>query len=371
MPRLLLCVWLCAVTIPAAAQDVTPERQLANGWVALAAGDAEAALRIGDDLMRQNLRTHRALQLAVAAELALGRLPAALDRYEAWLTPGRPDDVYLLGEIALARLRTLAQSRDPLVEADARALLQQEQLTPAGGLPPVTSAGPALDAALARAGDRDAAQRLAERVAQPLGPEATFVLQAIGDTKATGAAPGVRKLLESPDPAVRGSAAQALGKIGGPEDIPRLKVLAGERFPFVRASAQVALARLGDVEGQQQVAELLRSDAGELRLMAAEALGLTESARWGQAVTELLESESLMIRIQAALLLSRAGLNVPTAQATLAQAMAGDNPILREQASSAFAEGPKADPALLRKMLRDSDDRVVLRGVRGLLVMVR
>jgi len=193
----------------------------------------------------------------------------------------------------------------------------------------------------------------------------------LGDARVATAAPGVRALLGSSDPAVRGAAAQALGRLGTRDDIARLRELATDRMPYVRASAQVALARLGDEEASASVDTLLRSDAGELRLMAAEALGMAEVPRWSPAILELLRNESLMVRVQAALMLSRAGVEVAAAQATLAQAMAGDNPILREQAAAAFAEGPKADPALLRKFMRDPDARVQLRGVRGLLALVR
>jgi len=363
---------LCLAGSPAAAQDQrSPERLLAEGWLALADGDAAKALEIGDGLLRQNVLTHRALQLTIAADLRLGAVSRALDRYEGWLTPSRPDDVYLLAEIALAQLRVLANSTDPMVQADAQAMLQQEGLTPAGGLPPETPSGPALDAALARAGDPAAAARLTERLDTAMGPEAAFVLGALGDARVSTAAPGVRTLLESPDPAVRGAAAQALGRVGTLDDVPRLRELAKDRMPYVRASAQVALARLGDDEASAGVDALLRSEAGELRLMAAEALGMAEVPRWSPAILELLQNESLMVRVQAALMLSRAGVEVAAAQMTLAQAMAGDNPILREQAAAAFAEGPQADPALLRKFLRDPDARVQLRGVRGLLAMVR
>jgi HEAT repeat protein len=363
---------LCALPGLARAQEaVSPERQLANGWVKLASGSPAEALQIGDDLMRQNLLVHRALQLAVTAEVQLGRVDHALDRYERWMTPRRPEDVYLLAEIALGRLRELAASTDPQVQAEAAALLAQERLTPVGGPAPAAASGPAIDAALARAGDVDAAMRLTDRLSQPMGAEATFVLQAIGDARVRNAAPGVRTLLASPDPAIRAVAAQALGKVGGTEDVPRLRELAKDRFPFVQASATVALSQLGDAGAREGVDALLRSGAGELRLMAAEALGMAEVTRWSPAVTELLTNENLLVRVQAALLLSRAGVDVPGAQNTLIQAMGGDNPILREQAAAAFSEGPGADPLLLRKMLRDADGRVVLRGVRGLLALVR
>jgi len=93
--------------------------------------------------------------------------------------------------------------------------------------------------------------------------------------------------------------------------------------------------------------------------------------RWSPFIVELLKNDSLLVRVQAALMLSRAGVEVTMAQNTLAQAMAGDNPILRAQAAAAFAEGPKPDPALLRKFLRDPDPRVQFKGVRGLLTLVR
>jgi len=367
---LIVAGWLpCAATAQTAA--TTPERRLADAWVLLASGDAEQALAVADDLMRANVLTHRALQLAVACDLTLGQGNRALDRYEGWLTPSRPEDVYLLAQIALERLRVLVMSSDPMVQADAQALLQQEGLTPAGGLPPAAPEGPALDAALARAGDPAAAARLTDRLSQAMGPEAAFVLQAVADAQITAAAPRVRTLLDSPDPAVRSGAAQALGRIGSRDDIEKLRTVAADRVSFVRASAQVALATLGDPDASKDVDALLRSDAGELRLMAAEALGMTEVPRWSPFIVDLLKNDSLLVRVQAALMLSRAGVEVSAAQNTLAQAMAGDNPILRAQAAAAFAEAPKPEPALLRKFLREPDPRVQFRGVRALLTLVR
>ncbi len=367
---LTVALWLpCAVA--AQSTPTSPERRLADAWVLLASGQADEALAVADAMMRDNVLTHRALQLAVACDLKLGQSNRALDRYEAWLTPSRPEDVYLLAQVALERLRALAVVPDPMVQADAQALLQQEGLTPAGGLPPATPEGPALDAALARVGDQQAAARLTERLSGSMGPEAAFVLQAVADARITAAAPRVRALLDSPDPAVRSAAAQALGRIGSSADFEKLRTLATERVAFVRASAQVALSTLGDPEAVKDIDALLRSDAGELRLMAAEALGLSEAPRWSPFISELLTNESLLVRVQAALLLSRAGIDVAVAQNTLAQAIAGDNPILRAQAAAAFAEAPKPDPALLRRFLRDPDPRVQIRGIRGLLTMVR
>jgi HEAT repeat protein len=347
--------------------------QLAEGWAAVGSGRFDEAIRIGDALLMAGKEPHRAAALLVSAELARQRPSAALDRYESWLGLQRPDDLYLLTDIAVGYTRALAQGGDPMVQAEARAILERLD----GPTPDKAEAagaradGPLVDGAMARSGDAAATARLRQRLDGPLGPEADYVIGALADAGDKASIPALRRLLKSPQPPVQLAAISALGRLGATDAVEELKALSTQRQPLVATMASVALSRLGDADARKRVEDLLTSPNGEERLMAAESMGVQEYGRWESAITPLLTDTSLMVRVQAALMLSRAGVNVPDAQAVLAQALGSENPILREQAGQAFTSPDKADPTLLRRFLRDRDPRVQLRGVQGLLALSR
>lgn len=346
---------------------------LADGWTAIATGRFDDAIRIGEALNTAGKEPFRTATLLVSTELARLRPAAALDRYEAWLGVQRPDDLYLLTDIAVGYTRALTQAGDPMVQAEARAILERlEGPSPAAANETGARAdGPLVDAAMARSGDAAATARLRQRLDGPMGPEADYVMSALADAGDTASIPALRRLLKSPQPPVQLAAISALGKLGATDAVEELQALSTQRQPLVATMASVALSRLGDPEARKRVEALLTSPNGEERLMAAESMGVQEVGRWESAVTPLLTDTSLMVRVQAALMLSRAGVNVPDAQAVLAQALGSENAILREQAGQAFTAPEKADPVLFRRFLRDPDVRVQLRGVQGLLALTR
>lgn len=346
--------------------------QLAQGWAALGGGRFDEAIRVGESLLTSGKEPYRAAALLVSTELARQQPSAALDRYEAWIGLQRPDDLYLLTDIAVGYTRALARGSDPMVQAEARAILERlDGPAPAAADPGARRDGPLVDAAMARSGDAAATARLRQRLDGPMGPEADYVIGALADAGDKESIPALRRLLKSPQPPVQLAAISALGKLGATDAVEELKALSTQRQPLVATMASVALSRLGDADARKRVEDLLTSPNGEERLMAAESMGVQEFGRWESAITPLLTDTSLMVRVQAALMLSRAGVNVPDAQAVLAQALGSENPILREQAGQAFTAPEKADPLLLRRFLRDRDPRVQLRGVQGLLALTR
>lgn len=369
---LLVSVMPSIAQTQAAPQAVTPRPDLAalaDGWSHLAAGRYAEAMRIGETLLASAPDAHRAMAFLVEVELARSQPIAALDRYEAWLGAQRPDDPYTLAQIAVGVARILTETADPLVQAEARAIIGR--LDQAPPTTPDAPPGALGDAALARAGNPEAMARLRERLGTPMGPEAEYVIGALADAGDRQAIPALTTLLSAPQLPLQAAAATALGRLGATAAMPQLRTLAASRRPLVSPAATIALARLGDPDARDAQAKLLESPNGEERLMAAEAMGPQDSARWAPAISALLGDQSLMLRIQAALVLTRAGVDVEKAQTVLAQALNSENPVLREQAGQAFTTPEAATPQLLRRLLRDGDPRVQLRGVQGLLALTR
>lgn len=374
----LVCALVCALASAIVSKNVLAQApsttRIAEGWAHLGANRLDEAIKVGEAVLADGRDSYRAVALLVAAEIAARRPLGALDRYEQWMGPGRPDDIYLLTEIAIGFARQLATGSDPLVQAEARGILARIDGAPdpaADPTRPGQSRGVLTDVALARSGDQDATARLRERLKGPMGPEADYVINALADSGDGASVPTLRELISSPQPMVQLAAIGALGKLGDTESVPALKALLSSRQPMVATQATVALARLGDAEANASLETMLASPVGDLRLTAAEAIGINESARWSEAVLPLLEDPNLLLRVRVAVLLSRAGVHMERAQMVLAQSLGSENPVLREQAGEAFTAPDQADPLLLRRFLRDPAGSVQLRGVQGFLALTR
>jgi HEAT repeat protein len=368
------CLCVAAAAATALAQAPATQSALAQGWAHLGANRIDEAIKVGEAVLADGRDSYRAVALLVAAEVAARRPLGALDRYEQWIGQGRPDDIYLLTEIAIGFARHLAAGSDPLVQAQARAILARIDDAPDQGPDQAgsnQSQGVLTDAALARSGDQDAAARLRERLKGPMGPEAQYVIGALAESGDGASVPALRDLLSSPQPMVQLAAIGALGTLGDTASVPALKALLISRQPMVATQATVALARLGDADANASLDAMLASPVGDLRLTAAEAIGINESARWSEAVTPLLDDPNLLLRVRVAILLSRAGVNSERAQIVLAQSLGSENPVLREQAGEAFIAPDQADPLLLRRFLRDPIGSVQLRGIQGFLALTR
>ena len=163
----------------------------------------------------------------------------------------------------------------------------------------------------------------------------------------------------------RAAAAEALGQLGDKTTVPALQRLLGDNDPSVRASAAVALGKLGDPAGHDLIAGMIGSDVAEVRLFAAEAYRNSPSPQWVDAVRPSLTDRNGLNRLLAADLLAAA--DPEAARATLVEAIADPNPVVRAEAGRILVQRELASISVLRKMLRDADSWVRLRASGGVL----
>ena len=81
------------------------------------------------------------------------------------------------------------------------------------------------------------------------------------------------ELMTDPSWAVRGAAAECLGRIGGPEDITALRITMEDPHPWPRRGAIYSMGRLGLTEAAPRVREETHHVEAEVRLAAVWALG--------------------------------------------------------------------------------------------------
>jgi HEAT repeats len=349
-------------------QDSATAR-LGQGWNLLGSGRAVEALTIVDEVNAAHPGLHETLRLGVAAELALGRPDLALDKYEKWIKPNTPEDVYLLADIAQGVLVTLSGLNEPNVRVEAAAMLKKAgvDLGPNG---PLATPGDVTDIALARVGDAAAIGRLSLSLQKLAGSQAMGAMDALAAGGGARAAMALRGMLSSTDPMMRASAATGLGKMKSQADLTALRQLANDPMSFVAFSAGLALARLGDAEGIRRAEAMLDSGPSDAKVAAAQALGPEQAATWAPKLAALMNDENLLVRVQAAQMLSKVGVNAEVTAPVIGAALASPNPVLRQQATIAVAEGAMATPAQLRFFLHDPDARVRLETAKALLRMV-
>jgi HEAT repeat protein len=339
---------------------------ISAGWAALASGRGDAAIRAASDVLARRPWDHRALQLKIEAESSSSP-NAALDTYERWLGTRGPEDLGLLVSIAEGVLRQLASSADPDLKREA-----VEQLNGSRSGTSTSGGTYAADAAAARGGDAAALDRLRAAATAPMPPDKTALANALADA-GPSAVPMLMPMLKAPGNSTRGAAAAALGKLKAQEAEPILVQMMKEPEPFIRMSAAVALARLGNQQAQQVVQSMLESPAADVRIMAAEAWDGQEGP-WVAAITPLLNDPDGLARLKAAGLLAR--FDPEGARRTLTDALRDPNPVIRTESAKTLAQTASigsgvADPALLRKMLRDPDPWMRLYGAEGVLAAVK
>jgi HEAT repeat protein len=123
---------------------------------------------------------------------------------------------------------------------------------------------------------------------------------ALGKIGSQRAIPGLLQLLEDSDYSVRGSAADALGKIGSQRAIPGLLQLLEHSDSDVRRSAADALGKIGSQTAIDALLPLLEHSDSDVRGSAAEALGKISSERAIDALLPLLEDSDYSVRGRAA-----------------------------------------------------------------------
>jgi HEAT repeat protein len=383
-----LVAWvLVAVAVPASgAAQAAPARQdaasvLGRGWTALGARQPARALELAQDVLRASPASHDGLSLAIAALTAGNQPIPALDAYETWLAAARHEDPFLLRPVAMTLLRQLAASREPRVrigalaaladagDADARSQLQQviaDQAVP-----------PGVDADLAAAGDQPAIARLEAQLGPSGARDKSAAIDALARANARSSTPALVAALKDPAPPSRMAAASALAELEATEAIPALKAALQDPDPSVRHMVGVALARLGDESGGVTMQSLAESPIGELRLIAARVAARDNpQGPWTDTVQRLLKDPDPLLRLKAARVLLESGRQLDAASAALAAALGDETPAIRTEAARLLRDlGQRqpaaADPAHLRRLLRDRLPDIQIEAARGLLALTR
>jgi cyclophilin family peptidyl-prolyl cis-trans isomerase/HEAT repeat protein len=198
----------------------------------------------------------------------------------------------------------------------------------------------------------------------------------------------IEAFLRTPDAAIRGHAAIALGRIGRRESIPLLDRLLGDPDPEVRASAAFALGEIEDSSASAPLAHLLavgREGDAHTRALAVEGLGKRGVPRHAQLVVAALRDPADEVREAACL----AAWQIRAASACrplldLAAGAAGElrwkatyalmrmlgTPPAGRTAVAGATEITQGERAAIRELLirraEDPDVRVRLASVRGL-----
>lgn len=145
------------------------------------------------------------------------------------------------------------------------------------------------------------------------------------------------ELLEDPDPDMRRTAAEALGKIGHQSANAGLLAALSDQDARVRAAAALSLGRLGDRQSVVALIRRLADSAETVREAAALALGETEPTPTHEAqIVEALHLPETAGRIAA----SRAllGLDTVSFSLDLVRALRDSDPIVRQGITALLGE---------------------------------
>jgi hypothetical protein len=327
-------------------------------------------------LAAQSTPGRDAVEKRINGHVAKGQIPQALGAYDEYASTQKPD-VALLRAIAIEELSRLARAypQDPILYPGAL-----ERLARAGdadalrGLKRAAAASPASPlaiesiASLARLGDRDAERRLGELLKSTPADGKVTIVRAIQEADARSQAAAVAALLGDPDVNVRRVAARAIGVLQYKEAIPQLRALMERDVPIVRMFAAPALKRLGDTSADAQVAQMLAGDSPDMRLEAAQAYPQSARAPWIERVKALRADRDGLARVRAAEVL--ACCDPATARAILNDALADPMPPMRVEAARVFELRDLADAVVARRLLGDSFDHVRLHGAGTVLRLI-
>ena len=348
-------------------RDRAPETataSIARGWTALAAARYEDAVRAAMAALKRDPHDHHAAGLLIAAEVGAKRPSSALDGYERWLAARRQEDIFLLEEIARGTLQELAASPDTQLQSEALLLLARSGVESARAALATSAKSVTALAARTRLGDPAATEELRDLALSSPARDKTAAVKALSEAGPANA-DAIAALLGDPAPMTRAAAAEALGELGSKSAIPALQKLLADNDPFARSTAAVALAKLGDPTANDLVVSMMTNEVAEVRLFAAEAYKNRPAAEWVEAVRPSLTDKNGLNRLIAANLI--APVDPDAARATLVAAAADPNPVVRLEAAAIMVRRDLADIPQLRKLLRDADGWVRLRGSEGLL----
>ena len=164
------------------------------------------------------------------------------------------------------------------------------------------------------------------------------------------------ELLADPDPEVRRTAAEGLGKIGHPTASPELIAALADRDPKVRAAAALALGRVGDGKSGAALVEHLSDSSESVRAASALALGeLGSSVAHEEQIRHALHHPEVSTRLAA----SRALLSLETVSFSvdLVSALKDSNAQVRQGVAAVLSEtgDMRSLPSLVRLLQNDGD----------------
>jgi HEAT repeat protein len=354
---------------PASATQDPQVQTLAQGWSLLASGKAAEASTVASQLIQADPNASAPLELAVRAEIALQGSMPGLSVYERWLGAGRRvEPVYVLREIAAARLREAAAGSgldsqaalEALLAAGDRFAREEAQRRAAQGTP----AGLRLGAA---SGDPQAVAALIKEIGTAAGSEKTRDITALGRASGEAAARQLESLLSDPRPENRAAAIEALARVQGPAAAARIEPLLRDSASYVRHVAAGALYGIGDMRGATLLQQLAASDVPAIRSSAAGLMASQPDASWQTLVRGLLQEQDPLIRLNAARLIAP---HDPAAARRALEGLAADRNIaVREEAGRALPGALGDDIPGLRRLLRDPDPTTAVNAASSLLAL--
>lgn len=351
--------------LPKAQQDALVQR----ARDALKSGRAANAIELSDNVLSGAPDNLAAIGVKIDAMIALGDLRGALRAYDGFVSTTGRDDVTVLMPVARAQLKVLTQATLISVKIDALEALalhgDAEAKTTLQTLMKDDSASRPAAEAMARLGDKAAAQRVVQLASQAQGSQRSEALRTLATIKDAPAEALVREALKANDPALQAAGADVAAARGMKTLLPELRQTAASGIAQGQYRAAIALVALGDSAGRERVAEALASDIPESRLSAAAALRKSGDKSWVVRVTPLLTNPDGLNRFFAAeMLLSedRAG-----AMKVLHPATADPNPVIRAEASRILAEAASTDISQIRPFLSDPAPRARLWAAKGVL----
>jgi HEAT repeat protein len=298
----------------------------------------------------------------VRRALAAGDVPAALQRYDAYVDERGESDLDLLAEIALGVIREAAASPEARTRAAGFAALRgvgvagRDSLESLAALPGVVGdraaaivfeldgrrgpTPPRLRAALAS----DSAERRVAAMVTVRGRRAVDRLTA---------------LAHDADPTVRAAAVRELARRhDGPAAAALAEKARDDADPTVRAAAVMALGAQGEA-AVEAIAAALRDPDVIVRMAAPSALATAAGEGAGARLEPLLVDPPTSLAVETARVL--VGRGHEPAIAYVLKVLAEGTPALRAQAAVAAALFPAARSDALEPLLRDRDPEVAIR----------
>ena len=359
-------------TMPTGAIPVEEAAALAEYRVLIANGRVnEADARIAQ-LLAQYPRNVSILALAIEAEIAKGGATKALNTYEAWLGGRSMEEPGVVRRIARAMLHEWArQVTDSVARAEALDALARDgdlnALAVMRGIAQTdTDSGLRMRVHLR---NPQAVAQVVERMKTTRGSKIRDI-DMLGNSGSSQAVAGLVEILKKDElPENRWAAAQALGRVGGPEAEVALKPALDDPHGIVRATAAGALFKLGNYAGINILAELAASDNSGIRRGAAELMQSRPDDQWKSLVRGLLSDPDPAIRLDAARMLAphEPGLVRPV----LGQLAFDDNPAIRESTELVMAKLPIAGLVDLRTIMRLGRPLARVRAADRVLEMTR